>query len=112
MKNTAALQELGPIQTHMTQKPMPVLRVEVGARALRVLIKKMRLDEKGSCSNTSATKRRVEISPHTTSISESPTAFLSARTTHAHQLTNFNPQHWLLCQMGLYKFEFEFKRAA
>ena len=31
--------ELELIQTHMTQKPM--LRVEVGARALRVLIKKM-----------------------------------------------------------------------
>ena len=30
--------ELELIQTHMTQKPM--LRVEVGARALRVLIKK------------------------------------------------------------------------
>ena len=31
--------ELKLIQTHMTQKPM--LRVEVGARALRVLIKKI-----------------------------------------------------------------------
>ena len=39
--------ELELIQTHMTQKPM--LRVEVGARALRVLIKKMRLDGKGKC---------------------------------------------------------------
>ena len=39
--------ELELIQTHMTQKP--VLRVEVGARALRVLIKKMRLDGKGKC---------------------------------------------------------------
>ena len=32
--------ELELIQTHMTQKPM--LRVKVGARALRVSIKKMR----------------------------------------------------------------------
>ena len=39
--------ELELIQTHMTQRPM--LRVEVGARALRVLIKKMRLDGKGKC---------------------------------------------------------------
>jgi hypothetical protein len=39
--------ELELIQAHMTQKPM--LRVEVGARALRVLIKKMRLDGKGKC---------------------------------------------------------------
>ena len=39
--------ELELIQTHMAQKPM--LRVEVGARALRVLIKKMRLDGKGKC---------------------------------------------------------------
>ena len=39
--------ELELIQTHMTQKP--ALRVEVGARALRVLIKKMWLDRKGKC---------------------------------------------------------------
>jgi hypothetical protein len=26
----------------------------------------------------------------------------------AHTRTHFNPQHWLLCHMGLYKFEFEF----
>jgi hypothetical protein len=39
--------ELELIQAHMTQKP--VLWVGVGARALRVLIKKMRLDGKGKC---------------------------------------------------------------
>ena len=39
--------ELELIQTHLTQKPM--LRVEVGARALLVLIKKMRFDGKGKC---------------------------------------------------------------
>ena len=39
--------ELELIQAHMTQKP--VLWVGVGARALRVLIKKMRLGGKGKC---------------------------------------------------------------
>ena len=39
--------ELELIQTHMTK--MPVLRDEVGARALRVLIKKMRSDGKCKC---------------------------------------------------------------
>ena len=37
--------ELDLIQTHMTQKPM--LRVEVGARALRVLIKKIAVGREG-----------------------------------------------------------------
>ena len=40
--------ELELIQTHMTQKP--VLRVEAGARALRMLVKKhVWLDRKGKC---------------------------------------------------------------
>ena len=41
------LLELELIQTHMTQKP--VLRVEVGARALRVLIKKCGWTGRGKC---------------------------------------------------------------
>ena len=35
------------------------------------------------------------------------TCFVCATQAHAH----FCPQHWLLCHLGLYKFEFEFQGA-
>ena len=38
-----------------------------------------------------------------------PLSTLAARATHAQRTrAHFYPQHWLLCHMGLYKFEFEF----
>ena len=37
-----------------------------------------------------------------------PFSSLITRAYHTHTRAHFTPQHWLLCHMGLYKFEFQF----
>ena len=83
----------------MTQKP--VLRVGVGARALRVLIKKCDLP----VTYPSRHDRRARCPrPHTSALHTRTCPFCP--TTHIFDQdsqrtrTSFNPQNWLLCHMG------------
>ena len=40
------------------------------------------------------------------------TLFKQAHQAHKHFPPSFNPKHWLLCHLGLYKYEFEFLNKA